>query len=292
VPLAVELAKAVFNPPVDIPPGVHPSALVGKRVSLGAGVAIMANVVIQDGVTIGDGTTLYPGVYIGHDSAIGKSCILYPNCVVRERVTIGDRVVLQPGAVIGADGFGYDPASVPHRKIGQVGTIIIEDDVEIGANTTIDRATLDLTVVRRGTKIDNLVQVAHNVIIGQDCLISSQSGIAGSTTVGDNVILGGQVGVGDHVKIGDNVVVAAKSGVTKPVADGEIVYGNPAGQRSEKQREVVSLRRVPQLAKLLKELNKRVQYLEQAMGMEGPARDSLTMDLDKGDNHKHEMDSV
>jgi UDP-3-O-[3-hydroxymyristoyl] glucosamine N-acyltransferase len=292
VALAVELTKAVFYPPVAIPPGVHPSALIGKRVSIGNGVAIMANVVVQDGVAIGEGSTLYPGVYVGHDSVIGKSCILYPNCVVRERITLGDRVVLQPGAVIGADGFGYDPASVPHRKIGQVGAIILGDDVEIGANTTIDRATLDLTVVRRGTKIDNLVQVAHNVVIGEDCLISSQTGIAGSTTVGDNVILGGQVGVGDHVKIGHNVVVAAKSGVTKPVPDGEIVYGNPAGQRGEKQREVVSLRKVPQLAKLLKELNKRVQHLEQAMGLEASAPDSVTTSMDKGDNHKHDRGSL
>ncbi|MFO0985078.1 MAG: hypothetical protein U1E76_25680 [Planctomycetota bacterium] len=148
-----------------------------------------------------------------------------------------------------------------------MGTVIVADDVEIGANTTLDRATLDRTVVGRGSKIDNLVQIAHNVQIGEDCLISSQTGIAGSTTVGRNVILGGQVGVGDHVRIGDNVVVAAKSGVTKPVADGEIVYGNPAGQRSEKQREVVSLRKVPQLAKLLKELNKRVQHLEEKLGL-------------------------
>jgi UDP-3-O-[3-hydroxymyristoyl] glucosamine N-acyltransferase len=170
--------------------------------------------------------------------------------------------------VIGADGFGFQAGRLPHPKIEQVGGVVIGDDVEIGANTTIDRAALDNTVIGRGTKLDNLVQVAHNVMIGEDCLLSSQTGIAGSTQIGSNVILGGQVGVGDHVRIGNDCIVAAKSGVTKSVGSGQTLYGNPAGHRIEKQREAVSLRKIPSIWKTLKELVARVARLEVRLGVE------------------------
>ncbi|MEW6746492.1 MAG: UDP-3-O-(3-hydroxymyristoyl)glucosamine N-acyltransferase [Planctomycetota bacterium] len=263
---AVEQAKAIFRPPLRLPVGIHPSAVIGEDVTLGSDVTILAHVVIQDGARVGDRTVIYPGVYVGHRSVIGSDCLIYPNVVIREDVEVGDRAIIHAGAVLGADGFGFEQGAVPHRKIAQIGRVVIGDDVEIGANTTIDRAALDATVIGRGTKLDNLVQVAHNVQIGDDCLLSSQTGIAGSTAIGSNVILGGQVGVGDHVRIGDQVVVAAKSGVTKSVGPRQVLYGNPAGDRIVKQREAVSLRKIPELWKLVKDLVKRVSRLEDKFG--------------------------
>ena len=266
VPEAVEGAKRLFRPPIEFPPGIHETAIISDAATIGDDVTIMPYVVIQEGAFVGDGTVIYPAVYVGHESVVGCHCLIYPNAVIRERVTLGDHSIVHAGAVIGADGFGFVAGEIPHRKIAQVGTVEVGESAEIGANTTIDRATLGRTSVGPGTKIDNLVQIAHNVAIDKDCLISSQTGIAGSTRVGANVILGGQVGVGDHIVVGDQVVVAAKSGVTKSAGPGQVLYGNPAGLRMEKQREAVSIRKLPELVKKVKDLERRLSEIEKNHG--------------------------
>jgi UDP-3-O-[3-hydroxymyristoyl] glucosamine N-acyltransferase len=252
----------VKPPPIRHIPGVHPSAVVGDNVYLGREVSIMSHVTLEDGVRVGDRTVIYPGVYVGHESRIGQDCLIYPNVAIRERVTLGERVIVQSGAVLGSDGFGFAGEDGQYRKQEQFGTVVIEDDVEIGANVTIDRARFEETRIGRGTKIDNLVQIAHNVIVGDNSIIVSQTGIAGSARIGKNVILAGQVGVAGHISIGDHVRVAAKAGVTKSVPDNEIMYGNPAGSYTEKKREVVSVRKIPELLDTVKALSERVGRLE------------------------------
>lgn len=255
----VELAKPK---PIHFEPGVDPCAWVSEEASLGKDVVIMAHATVEAGAIIGDSTIVYPGVYVGHFCSIGKDCRIYPNVVLRERVVLEDRVIIQPGAVIGSDGFGYAEVDGRRVKQEQSGTVILEEDVEVGANVAIDRARFDVTRICRGTKIDNLVQIAHNVVIGENSIIISQAGIAGSTRIGKNVILAGQVGVAGHIKIGNNVKVAAKGGVTKSVEDNEVLYGNPAGRHADKKREVVHVRRLPKLMKKLKALSERVRCLE------------------------------
>lgn len=255
----LDLVKPI---PIRFNPGVHQSAVVSSEATLGDGVVVMANATVERGASVGDRTVVYPGVYIGHDCRIGADCILYPNVVIRERAVLGDRVIVHGGAVIGADGFGYAGEDGRRQKQEQFGNVVLEDDVEIGANVTIDRARFDSTRIGRGTKIDNLVQIAHNVVIGENSIIISQTGIAGSTRIGKNVIMAGQVGVAGHITVGDNVRVAAKSGVTKSVAADETLYGNPAGNYTEKRREVVSLRKLPELLEAVKALSERVSRLE------------------------------
>lgn len=195
---------------------------------------------------------------------IGRDCLLWPNVVVRERVTIGDRVIIHPNVTIGADGFGYLQRADKHVKIPQIGTVVIEDDVEIGANTCIDRARSGITRIGRGTKIDNLVQVGHNVTIGEDCIIVAQCGISGSTSLGHHVVLSGQVGLTDHLRIGSAVQVAAKSGVFRNVPDGKVYRGIPATEYYQYARQQIGVRRLPKLMEQLRELARRVEWLESA----------------------------
>ncbi len=261
-----KLLDLVKPPVVELPEGIDPSAFVAQTAVLGSGVRIAQNTVIMDGARIGDGTVIFPNVYVGQGTKIGIDCLVYPNVVIRERTEIHDRVVIQPGAVIGSDGFGYHESKGRIVKQEQYGIVVLEDDVEIGANVTIDRARLHETRIGRGTKIDNLVQIAHNVQVGEQTILVSQVGVAGSTRLGRGVIMAGQSGAAGHLNIGDGVIVAARAGVTKDVNAKEVVYGNPAGKRVAKQREVIGIRKIPALLETVRTLKERIARLEAQSG--------------------------
>lgn len=240
--------------------GVHPQAVVDATATLGKDVSIGPFCHVAAGAAIGNGTTLVGGVHVGERAQVGAGCLIYTHVTIREECRIGDRVILQPGVVIGSDGFGYARHGAVHHKVPQIGRVVIEDDVEIGANACVDRATTGETRIRRGTKIDNLVQVAHNVVIGENTVIAAQTGISGSTEVGNSVVLAGQVGIVGHVTIGDRVVVGAQAGVTKSIAEDTMVSGYPA-------REHTIARRIYAHIALLPELFKRVKNLERRVGL-------------------------
>ncbi len=244
-------------------PGVHPSCVMQEGVRLEEGVAIGPLSVVEAGATIGRRSVVGAQVYIGKDSRIGADCRLYPQVMIREGVEIGDRVIIHSGTVIGSDGFGYIRGERGTRiKIPQVGRVILEDDVEIGANVTIDRATLGVTRIKRGTKIDNLVQIAHNVAVGADTVIAALSGISGSTKIGDRVTLAGQVGIADHVEIGDDVTVGAQAGVAKNLPSEGVFMGFPAVPHMAFKRSVAAVNRIPQLLHTIKHLEARLASLE------------------------------
>lgn len=244
--------------------GIHETAIIGNNVTIGERVTIQAHSVIGDNVEIGNDTVIMPLVYIGEGSKIGSDGLIYSNVNIRENVTIGDRVIIHCGAVIGSDGFGFTPDPKNHRpyKIPQIGTVVIEDDVEIGANTTIDRATVSETLIKSGTKLDNLVQIAHNVVIGKDCCLAAQSGIAGSTTLGDRVNIAGQSGVVGHLTLGENSVIYSKSAVTKDMPPGSHLSGIPARPHKQELRSQAYTRKIPDLLQEFTELQKRVNELE------------------------------
>jgi len=247
--------------------GIDPTAIIGNHTQIGENVSIQAYTVIGDNVVIGDGTTIGPFVYIGEDSRVGSDCLIYPRVTIREEVSIGNRVIIHSGAVIGSDGFGFAKVSDRHRKIPQIGTVIIEDDVEIGANTTIDRATMTngATIVGRGTKIDNLVQVAHNVVIGEDCLIVALVGLGGSTILERGVTLAGQAGTAGHLTIGANTTIAAKAGVTKDVPPNSFYSGFPAEDHQRDLRNQAYIRRIPHLVEEIAALRARLAELEKKL---------------------------
>lgn len=253
-----------FMPKPTIERGVHPTAVLGSRVQLGSNVAIMAHVVIADDVVIGDNTVIYPHTYVGQDVIIGRDTLIHANVSVREGTRIGDRVILQNGAVIGSDGFGFVPVDGRHYKVPQIGNVVLEDDVEVGSNTAIDCATTGSTVIRRGTKIDNLVHVGHNVAIGENCFLVALTGIAGSTKVGNNVTFAGQVGSTGHIKIGDNCVFAARSGIISDVASGSFYAGFPARPHKEWLRAEAHINKLPEMMKKIKQLEKRLADLEES----------------------------
>ncbi len=244
------------------PKGIHPTAVIGKNVSLGKNVAIGPYVVIEDNAKIGQDSVIYSGCFIGHDTEIASHALIYSNVSLRERIRIGRNVIIHSGTVIGSDGFGYVSVEGRHHKVPQVGTVVIEDDVEIGANVAIDRARFDETIIRAGTKIDNLVHIAHNVVIGENSLIVAQVGISGSTVIGKGVILAGQVGIVGHVEIGDNAVVMAQSGVSKSVPAGAYVWGYPAKPQDSAKRVNACVQNLPRLYKTISELKKRIEELE------------------------------
>jgi len=254
-----KIIDTVFPHRINHPKGIAKSVSLGKNVSLGKDTAVGANSVIQDDVSIGDGSIIYPLVYIGEGVKIGKNSIIYPNVTVRERAIIGNNVIVHSGAVIGSDGFGFVKDGASLRKIPQMGIVEIHDDAEIGANVAIDRARFGKTVIGKGTKIDNLVQIAHNVKIGQNCIIVAQVGISGSVDVGNNVVLGGQAGITDHVEIGDNVMVAAKGGITKSVPPNTIMSGIPARPHHLTKRLVAYIDNLPKMAEKLNELEKKLK---------------------------------
>ncbi|MFH1768240.1 MAG: UDP-3-O-(3-hydroxymyristoyl)glucosamine N-acyltransferase [Candidatus Omnitrophota bacterium] len=251
------------------PKGIHPTAIISKSAVLGENVALGPYVVIEDGVKIGGNTVVYSGCYIGHHTEIKEGCLIYPNVTIRERVQIGDKVIIHSGTVIGSDGFGFATVKGIQKKIPQIGTVLIEDYVEIGANVTIDRARFDKTVIGKGTKIDNLVQIAHNVIIGPNCIIVAQAGISGSTTLGKGVIIAGQGGVVGHISIGDGAVIAAQAGVTKSILPNTKVSGYPAKPHSVAKRVNACLQRLPQAYVKIKELEEKIIELEKKLNKDG-----------------------
>ena len=245
------------------PEGIHSTAVISPNAQIAKGAAIGAYTVVDDGVEIGVDSIIYSGCYIGCGVKIGKKCLIYPHVSIRERIEIGDRVIIHSGAVIGSDGFGFDMVRGVQEKIPQIGTVLIEDDAEIGANATIDRARFDKTVIGKGTKIDNLVQIAHNVVTGENCIIVAQTGISGSTTLGKGVILAGQAGIVGHIYIGDKAIVAAQAGVTKSIPAGAKVSGYPAKPHEIALRVNACLQRLPELCKKIRELEEKVKNLEE-----------------------------
>jgi UDP-3-O-[3-hydroxymyristoyl] glucosamine N-acyltransferase (EC 2.3.1.-) len=244
------------------PKGIHKTAIIAKSVKLGKGVAVGPFCVIEEGAQIGDRSVIYASCYIGYKTKIGKDCLIYPKISIRDKITIGDRVIIHGGTVIGSDGFGFATVKGLHHKIPQIGTVVIEDDVEIGANVTIDRARFDKTIIGRGTKIDNLVQIAHNVVVGENSIIVAQAGISGSTVIGNNVTLAGQAGLVGHITIGDGAIVAAQAGVTKSVPPNTMVSGYPAREHESARKVIACVQRLPELVETIRDLKKRIEELE------------------------------
>jgi UDP-3-O-[3-hydroxymyristoyl] glucosamine N-acyltransferase len=260
--LAFARALSLFHPTAPPVPGVHASTASAPDAQVDPTASIGPLCVLGPGAKIGPGTVLDAHVCVGAGVCIGRDCRIYPQVTLREGVVLGDRVTIHSGAVIGADGFGYARDGDRHVKIPQVGRVVIEDDVEIGANTTVDRATLGETRIGRGTKIDNLVQIAHNVRVGEDTVIVAQVGISGSSRIGSRVTLAGQVGIVGHVEVGDGVIVGAQAGVTKDIPAGSIILGSPAIPHGEFKRQVAAAARLPLLKKALKALEERLTALE------------------------------
>ena len=252
----------LFSPPLQVEFGVHPSAVVGKNLVLADNVAVMAQVYIGNDVTIGAGTIVYPHTFIGDQVKIGQNCLIHPNVTIREGSVLGDRVIIQSGVVIGGDGFGYVTVDGEHLKVPQVGNVILEDDVEIGSNTAVDRATTGSTVIKRGTKVDNLVHIAHNDVIGEHCFIVAQTGISGSVTVGHHVTLAGQTGTAGHINIGANSVFIGRAGITKDTPANYFGAGTPARPHQEWLREQVALHKLPDALRKLRDLEKRIAEIE------------------------------
>ena len=259
---ALIVLLTLFFPPAVPSPGVDATAIVAKEASVDASATIGPLAVIERGARLAARVRIGALAYVGRDVEIGEDCVIHPRVVLCDGVRLGRRVIVHPGAVLGADGFGYAHDGTRFHKIPQVGGVVIEDDVDIGANATIDRATLGATLVRRGTKIDNLVQVAHNVEIGEGSIIAAQTGIAGSTRVGRGVMFGGQVGVADHITIGDGAQLAAKSGVAQDVAAGAKVAGIWVRPLMTARRIWVAQAELPEMVTRMKKLEDRVAELE------------------------------
>jgi UDP-3-O-[3-hydroxymyristoyl] glucosamine N-acyltransferase len=243
-------------------PGIHPTAVVAESAILGAGVSIQPYAVIDAHAVIGDGCVIESFAYVGYRARLGKNCHIYQHAVVREHCILGGDVILQPGAIIGADGFGYAPVRDGFAKIPQLGTVVLEDDVEIGANAAVDRARFEKTIVRRAAKIDNLVQIAHNCDIGAGTMMAALCGLSGSTTIGSGCMLGGQVGSSGHVAVGDRAMLGARTAVISDLPGNAQYLGEPATPANEYKRQIVAGRRVPQALKTLRALEARVAELE------------------------------
>lgn len=248
----------VFFPEPVFAPGIHPSAVVAASAQVDPTAHIGPNCVLGERVKVGPGVVLQAGNFVGDDSVLGESSRLFPNVTLYTRSVLGRRVRIHSGTVVGADGFGYVFDQGQHRKVPQVGSVIIHDDVEIGANVTIDRAALGATVIGKGTKIDNLVQIAHNVTIGEHCIIVAQVGIAGSTKIGSYTTIAGQVGITGHLRIGDKVTIAAQSGVMNHIPEGQKWMGSPAQPDRIAKRQLLAVERLPELLRRVSELEKKL----------------------------------
>lgn len=264
---AFAAAAALLAPkPVQHPPGVHATAVVSPSAALGEAVSVGPHCVIEEGARIGARTVIMAGCYIGHGTTIGDDCRLYPHVSTREHTVIGSRVIIHNGAVIGSDGFGYVMEGGAWKKIPQIGTVEIGDDVEVGANVTIDRARFGKTVIGNDVKIDNLVQIAHNVRVGDHSAMAAQVGVAGSATLGRYVQIGGQAGVSGHLTVGDQCVVGGRAGVTKSVPSGTFVSGFPAQSHAEAQKVLAHVNRLPELKDRVKAMEARIEALEKKSG--------------------------
>ncbi len=268
--VAFTRALEVFHPRERPEIGISPEAWVDPSARLGKDVSIFPFAFVGKDAEIGDRTLVYPFCYVGDRVRVGEDCCLYSHVSIREGCLLGDRVILQNGVKLGSDGFGYAQRDGRHHKIPQVGIVRVEDDVEIGANTCIDRATMGETRIGRGTKIDNLVMLAHNVQIGEDVILVSQVGISGSTTVGDRAILAGQVGVAGHLRIGKEVQIGAKSGVHSSILDGRVVSGIPTMPYETFLKTMATLKHLPKMREKLRKLEKQVAALTKESGQSDP----------------------
>ncbi|RKX44994.1 MAG: UDP-3-O-(3-hydroxymyristoyl)glucosamine N-acyltransferase [Verrucomicrobia bacterium] len=258
-----QAAELFYEAPPRPVAGVHPSAVVAESVQLGEGVSIGANCTVEEGVVIGANTVVSPNCYIGYKTLIGADCFLYSLVSTREFTEIGSRVIIHNGTVVGSDGFGYAVLDDGSRtKIPQIGKVVIEDDVEIGANVAIDRARFGKTKIGKGTKIDNLVQIAHNVVIGEHSVLCGQAGISGSTTIGSRVIMAGQSGLAGHLHVGDGAIIGAQAGVMKDVPAKEFVIGSPAMPHLQFKKVVANTILLPKLKDRMKKLEERLERLE------------------------------
>jgi len=244
--------------PIKFAAGIHPSAVIHPRAKLGDGISIQPLVVIEAGVRIGAGAVIGAGSYIGHEVVIGDGCMIYPRVVIRERCRLGARVIVHSGAVIGADGFGFEMTAQGQEKVPQIGIVQIDDDVEIGANTTIDRARFGRTWIQAGAKIDNLVQVAHNVVIGKDTVIAAQTGIAGSVRIGKRVMIGGQAGIIGHIEIADGTMIGAQTGVSKNL-NGGVWWATPSVPLKEAKLQLAWVRRLGEFFERVKKIEAKVK---------------------------------
>ena len=265
--VAMARALPLFFPPEQTPSGIHPSATIDASAQIDPTAHIGPNCVIGAHVRLGARSVLMGGNHIGRDCQIGDDACLFPNVVVYPRTQIGQRVSIHAGTVIGSDGYGYVFDEGQHRKVLQVGYVIIGDDVEIGANAAIDRGALGATVIGRGTKIDNLVHVAHNVVMGRHCLIMGQAGFAGSTHLGDYCVIASQAGIAGHLKIGVQAMVGAKSGVMRDVPDGGRVLGLPAAPDKQAKRQMIAVQQLPDMIHRLRELEQQVEQLRAKVGV-------------------------
>lgn len=265
--LAFAKALELFYAPIRPNAGIHPTAVISDRAEIGKNVSCGAHVVIADGCRIADGSVIYPHVVLYPDVSIGEQSVLHSFVTVREQCRIGKRVILQNGVVIGSDGFGFAPTrDGSYYKICQTGRVVIEDDVEIGANTTIDRAAVGETVIRRGAKLDNLVQIGHGAEVGEDSVLAAQAGLAGSTRLGKRVMVGGQVGFAGHLEVGDRAVVTAQSGTSHDIPPGAVVSGSPAFENTAWLRSTAAFSKLPAFVKKLRELEREIQQLKKSIG--------------------------
>ncbi len=255
---------STFRPPIPLPkPGIDPSAIIASSASVGKGCYIGPNVIIADDVSIGENSILMGNTSIGSRSKIGSNALIFPNVSIYHRCEIGNDVRIHSGTVIGSDGYGFVRTEQGISKIPQEGGVIIGDDVEIGANCAIDRGTLGNTVIGKGTKLDNFIQIAHNVKLGEYCFIAAQSGVAGSTHVGNKVTIAAQVGIAGHLTLEDGVIVAAQSGVTKDVPANTVMFGSPAQERNKARREIGHIRSIPDIKERIKKIESELEALKQ-----------------------------
>ena len=256
-------------PPITHPsPGVHSSACIDATAQIGEEVTIGAHVSIAANAQIGDHVIIYPGVYVGARCRVGDNTILYPNVVLREDTVLGKRCIIHAGACIGSDGFGFAPIGGSWHKIPQIGTVSIGDDVEIGSNTTVDRATFGTTTIGSGTKIDNLVQIGHNVQLGKHCAIAGKAGVSGSAQIGDHVSIGADAGLAGHITIGKGTTIGGRAGVTRSIGEGQVVSGFPAIDHALQRRVLVAQQKLPELLRRVRELERTIEALKDAQGNE------------------------
>jgi UDP-3-O-[3-hydroxymyristoyl] glucosamine N-acyltransferase len=260
-----KVLERIAPPPIAFAAGIHPSAVIGTDVELGDGVSIQPHVVIEPGAKIGARTVVGAGSYIGHEARLGDDCQLAARVTVGARCVVGSRVILHSGVVLGSDGFGFEFSGGRHVKIPQTGIVQVDDDVEIGANTTIDRARFGRTWIGAGTKIDNLVQIAHNVQVGKHCIICGQAGVSGSTRLGDYAVLGGQVGTVGHIEIGTGAQIGAQCGVTKNVPPGAVLWGTPARPLKEIKEQIARVAMLPRFFDRLKRLEQLARESEKSL---------------------------